>query len=104
MSEKTTDLTVTGRIVDMGLEEFESELKRQKVNVGIVNNLILYLSNIYDGLRVSKDRVIAAVQQGNLKSDNPDVEKSLKGLYAEMQKIEDKVIFLRSYRDKLLKG
>lgn len=104
MSEKTTDLTVTGRIVDMGIEEFESELKRQKVNVGIVNNLILYLSNIYDGLRVSKDRVIAAVQQGNLKSDNPDVDKSLKGLYAEMQKIEDKVVFLRSYRDKLLKG
>lgn len=104
MSEKTTDLTVTGRIVDMGLEEFESELKRQKVNVGIVNNLILYLSNIYDGLRVSKDRVIAAVKQGKLKGDNPDVDKSLKGLYAEMQKIEDKVVFLRSYRDKLLKG
>ena len=44
-----------GRIIDMPMEEFKEELVRQKVNIGVMNNLILNLEGSYAELKSRKD-------------------------------------------------
>lgn len=85
---------MVGRLVDMSLEDFEKELVRQKVNIGIINNLILTLEGVYFELRVRKDAVLSLMfkEEG---SQNPEVKKSLDGLYAEMIKVEQKIVYLK---------
>ena len=82
-----------GKIIDMSLRDFESELKRQKVNIGTMNNLILNLESAYFELKTRKDAVLTAKFNGTI--DSKESEKAMRGLYAEMIKIEQKVTYLK---------
>ena len=84
-----------GRIIDMPMEEFKEELVRQKVNIGVMNNLILNLEGSYAELKSRKDSVLDLVFKGMKSKDDPEITKSLEGLYAEMTKIEQKVVYLK---------
>lgn len=91
-----------GCIVDMSLEEFEAELVRQEANVGVMNNLKLNLSGVYNELVVRKDHIIQRVISGEIEK-TPEIEKTLNGLYAEMIKVEQKAVYLTQKVNELLK-
>lgn len=95
--------SMIGAIIDMPMDEFEKQLIEQKVNLGIINNLILYLSTIYADLKTKKDGVLNLVFNGEYKKDDKVIKEALEGLYAEMTKIEQKVTFLKSKKKDLLK-
>lgn len=84
-----------GKIIDLSIEDFESELVVQKVNIGTMQNLILNLECAYNEMRVRKDGVINLVVTGVRSKDDPLVKKSLEGLYSEMEKTEQKITYLK---------
>lgn len=87
--------SMVGKIIDLPLADFEKELVDQKVNVGTMNNIILNLSGAYHELNARKEAVLKLVFSGAKKKDDPDIQKSLNGLYAEMTKVEQKITYLR---------
>ena len=89
------DKSMIGKIIDLPLEDFERELVEQKVNIGTINNLILNLESIYFELRVRKDAILDLVFKGIKSKEDPEVKKSLDGLYAEMIKVEQKITYLK---------
>ena len=91
-----------GKIIDLPLDEFKAELIKQKVNIGTMNNLILNLESIYYDLRKRKDAVLDLVFKGLRSREDPDIQKSLDGIYAEMTKIEQKVVYLKELVGKLV--
>ena len=93
--QQKEEKSMIGRIVDMPMEDFKRELVRQKVNIGVMNNLILNLEGSYAELKSRKDSVLDLVFKGMKSKDDPEITKSLEGLYAEMTKIEQKVVYLK---------
>ena len=87
--------TMIGKIVDLPLEDFKKELEVQKVNIGTINNLILNLEGVYFELRTRKDAVLEIIFRGSRHKDEPDIKKSLDGLYVEMTKVEQKITYLK---------
>lgn len=98
--KKQIEKSVLGRIVDMSLEDFEKELVKQKVNIGVINNLIMLLSATYHDLVQRKDGVLDLVFKGEKKKE--EVQPIVEGLYAEMTKLEQKITLLKEKSKKLM--
>lgn len=98
------EATVMGSIIDMPLEDFKKELVKQKVNVGVANNLRLHLIGEYERCKSMVQDLQSAILAGTLKEDDPEVQKSYVGLHVQMQKIEDKVCYLVEYTNQLSTG
>lgn len=94
--------SMISKIVDMSLEDFERELIEQKVNIGVINNLILNLEGVYYELRVRKDAVLGLVFKGVKSKDDPEIKKCIDGLYAEMTKTEQKITYLKQRSKELV--
>lgn len=94
--------SMISKIVDMSLEDFERELIEQKVNIGVINNLILNLEGVYYELRVRKDAVLGLVFKGVHSKDDPEIKKCIDGLYAEMTKTEQKITYLKQRSKELV--
>lgn len=92
---KQQEQSMIGMIVDMSLEDFKKEVKRQRINVGTLNNLILNLEGAYYELRIRKEGVVSLVTEGKRKKEDPEIKKALQGLYAEMTKLEQKIVYLK---------
>ena len=86
--------SMIGKIIDLPMEDFERELVRQKVNVGTMNNLILNLEAIYFDFRQRKDVLMQSVFEGRLTKEETD--EPIKGIYAEMIKLEQKITYLKA--------
>lgn len=100
--EKPESEVNIGEIIDMPLEDFKKELIAQRVNIGTINNLILWFESIYAELSGRRTAIMDLVLKGIRARDDAEVVKSLEGLYAEMTKIEQKVVYLKEVRDNLL--
>lgn len=100
--EKVEPEVNIGEIIDMPLEDFKKELIAQHVNIGTINNLILWFESIYAELSGRRTAIIDLVRKGIRAKDDEEVVKSLEGLYAEMLKIEQKVVYLKETKEKLL--
>lgn len=98
--KKDNQPSMIGQIVDMSLEEFKEEIVKQKVNVGTINNLILSLSSTYHELSARKDAVLDLVFKGDKTKE--EVTPVLNGLYAEMTKLEQKIVYLKERSKELL--
>ena len=70
-------LSAIGRIIDQPMKDFKKTLEKEKTNICTMNNLIHYLNGAYADLRQRKE-----------------IEKAVKGIYAELIKIEEKVTYL----------
>ena len=88
------------KVVDLPLADFEEALIEQKVNIGMINNLILNLESIYFELRRRKDAVLDLVFKGGKSKE--DIKEALDGLYAEMIKVEQKITYLKQRREELI--
>ena len=99
---KKEEPTMLGKIIDLSLEDFERELKEQKVNIGTINNLILNLESVYFELRGRKEAILDLILKGVHTKDDPEVEKCLNGLYAEMTKVEQKITYLKQRSKELV--
>lgn len=96
--------TMIGSIIDLPIEEFKEELKKQKVNIGVANNLRLHLIGEYEKCKIMVQDLQNSILSGSLKEDDPEVQKSYVGLYVQMQKIEDKVNAIVEYVQHLSEG
>lgn len=99
MSEEKT---MIGKIVDLSLEDFEKELIEQKVNIGTINNLILNLESVYHELAGRKEAVLDLVFRGVHSSEDPEIKRTLDGLYAELIKTEQKITYLKQRSKELV--
>lgn len=91
--QNNTEPSMIGAIIDLSLEDFEKELVKQKVNIGTMNNLILNLEGAYFELRTRKDAILKATFEGTItKTESNNV---LNGIYAEMIKLEQKIVYLK---------
>lgn len=93
MKKKESE-SMIGRIVDMPLDEFEKELIKQNANIGVISNLRLNLIGVYGEFSDRKDNILQRILSGELKKEDKQVSDTLKGIYAEMTKIEEKVFYL----------
>lgn len=94
-------ISMIGKIVDLPLEEFKEALKEQNVNVGVISNLILTLENIYWELNNRKDGVISLLVEK--KKTQEEVDDVLKGVYQELAKMEEKIVYLKDLKGNLSK-
>lgn len=87
-------------VIDAPQRQFEQEIIDQKVNVGQLHTMTIFLESVYGQLCVQKDAVVNSVVKGN--STREEVKSTLEGLYAELTKIELKVTFLKNRRKELI--
>ena len=94
--KKKQSITAIGQIVDQPMEEFKKSLEEQHTNVGTMNNLIHYLNGAYADLRQRKDTIMKSLESEDITTkDRKEIEKTVRGIYAELIKIEEKVVFLQ---------
>ena len=77
------------KIIDSSIEDFSKAMKNQ--NIGTIKMLVSVLSNTYSQMVEMKNAII--------KNDEIPLEKkreTIGGIYSELLKIEEKVIFLKS--------
>lgn len=77
-----------GAVIDSKYEDFVEECK--KLSAGEVQNLIFALSHTYADLVLRKDVILVGTDITLEEKQNTVLR-----IYAEMQKIEDKVTYLR---------
>lgn len=88
-------ITSLGQVIDMPFKEFKKQIRRQGINVGTMNNLIMSLTTLYNDLYSRKEAIMTQIKEGRMSKDDKKVIDALNGLYAEMTKIEQKVVWLR---------
>lgn len=94
--KKKQSITAIGQIVDQPMNEFKKSLEEQHTNVGTMNNLIHYLNGAYADLRQRKDTIIKSLEREDITNkDRKEIEKTVKGIYSELIKIEEKVTYLQ---------
>lgn len=94
--KKNQSITAIGQIVDQPMKDFKKSLEEQHTNVGTMNNLIHCLNGAYADLRQRKDTIMKSLESEDLTNkDRKEIEKTVKGIYAELIKIEEKVLYLQ---------
>lgn len=86
MSDKQQ--STLGVLIDSSMEDFKESVS--SYNVGVINSLILTLTEAYTELDGRKESIMSS---GEISLE--DKEKAVKGLFSEMLKIEEKVTYLR---------
>ena len=94
--KKKQSITAIGQIVDQPMEDFKKSLEEQHTNVGTMNNLIHYLNGAYADLRQRKDTIMKSLESEDITpKDRKEIDRTVKGIYAELIKIEEKVTYLQ---------
>ena len=89
-----------GGIIDAPLEEFSTTIERDRVPVGVLLNTKALLVMMYGDLCDRKDAIMKMYKQGALEQE--EVTDIFKKIYAELTKIEAKVLYLEERINKLL--
>lgn len=100
--QEVEEQTRLGQIVDMDFELFKSEVEAQHVNIGVNNNLILMLESAYYDLRRRKEELMLRMFKGELPTEQ--VQPVINSIYAELTKLEQKIIWLKDRSRNLLQG
>lgn len=87
-----------GKFIDMPTEEFTEWIMSCHMTVGECNNYVFALSSVYNTLVSQKDALLKVYE----KEKSEEVLDTLKGIYAELLKIEDKAHILRKRAEELL--
>ena len=95
--------TIIGEWIDMPLNKFKEKLIEEKTPVGVISNMILLLESQFWDLYRRKQYFVDKVTR----KDSPDYgsteyEELIQSIYAEMVKIEGKVVYLKKRRNELM--
>ena len=94
--KKKQSITAIGQIVDQPMGDFKKSLEEQHTNVGTMNNLIHYLNGAYADLRQRKDTIMKSLESEDITpKDRKEIDRTVKGIYAELIKIEEKITYLQ---------
>ena len=94
--KKKESMSAIGKIIDQPMSDFKKYLEEEHVNVGTMNNLIHYLNMAYADLRQRKDTIMKPLDNKDIsKKERREIEKAVRGIYAELIKIEEKVVYLK---------
>lgn len=97
---KKKEVSELGKMIDMPLDNFKASLTMQKVPIGVINQYILLFEATYAELRGRKDAVLDLVFKGEKTKD--EVKPVVDGLYAEMTKLEQKIVYMKERVKELL--
>lgn len=95
-------LSKLGDVVDMPLEDFKRQIVEQKVSIGVIQNLRVMLTSTFEELSKRREALVDRLAKNEI-SDRELGENTLKGLYAEMAKIEEKCTYLVERAKELLR-
>ncbi len=82
-----------GALIDMPMDTFKNELVNQQVNVGIMSNMVHLLSSVYSDLNLRRNEFVKRATENIISKD--EAKLSLEGVYAEMIKVEEKIVYLK---------
>ena len=94
-------VSALGKLIDLPLDQFQSEIEQEQVNVGQCHTLILNLEAMYAELRGRKDLLVERSVSADDK-EKREIEKAVESVYAELFKIEQKVTYLKEREKTLL--
>ena len=101
--KKKKSVTAIGQLVDLSMSDFKKYLKENNVNIGVMNTLIMSLNGAYYELKQRKEALMTMYTSDKTPAfQKKKIEKSIKGIYAELIKIEDKVVYLTETSKNLL--
>ena len=101
--KKKKSVTAIGQLVDLSMSDFKKYLKENNVNIGVMNTLIMSLNGAYYELKQRKESLMAMYTSDKTPAfQKKKIEKSIKGIYAELIKIEEKVVYLTETSKNLL--
>ena len=101
--KKKKSVTAIGQLVDLSMSDFKKYLKENNVNIGVMNTLIMSLNGAYYELKQRKESLMTMYTSDKTPSfQKKKIEKSIKGIYAELIKIEEKVVYLTETSKNLL--
>ena len=101
--KKKKSVTAIGQLVDLSMSDFKKYLKENNVNIGVMNTLIMSLNGAYYELKQRKEALMAMYTSDKTPAfQKKKIEKSIKGIYAELIKIEEKVVYLTETSKNLL--
>lgn len=92
MEETKKETSDLGKLIDMDFNTFKVELHTQKVNVGTMNNMNLSLMGAYEELNRRREDIVKGICNDTV--DHDKGTELLKGIYAELIKIEQKSQYL----------
>ena len=92
--------SVEGKIIDLPIDKFKKQVEKRHLTLGMVKTLDVYLTSAYNQLVQSKDSLVSqyvkAKDSGSHSEKELDtIHKTIEGIYAEMTKIEQKVLYLK---------
>lgn len=96
------ELKTAAFLIDQPQEDFERGVENEKLSLGQISTLIAYLESQYARLTAMANDVTSLSTSGKRAKDDPEVVKTLTGIYAELTKIELKVTYLKKRRETLL--
>ena len=94
-------VSALGKLIDIPLDQFQSEIEQEQVNVGQCHTLILNLEAMYAEFRGRKDLLVERRVSADDK-EKREIEKAVESVYAELFKIEQKVTYLKEREKTLL--
>ena len=101
--KKKKSVTAIGQLVDLSMSDFKKYLKENNVNIGVMNTLIMSLNGAYYELKQRKESLMNMYTSDKTPAfQKKKIEKSIKGIYAELIKIEEKVVYLTETSKNLL--
>ena len=101
--KKKKSVTAIGQLVDLSMSDFKKYLKENNVNIGVMNTLIMSLNGAYYELKQRKESLMTMYTDDKTPAfQKKKIEKSIKGIYAELIKIEEKVVYLTETSKNLL--
>ena len=101
--KKKKSVTAIGQLVDLSMSDFNKYLKENNVNIGVMNTLIMSLNGAYYELKQRKESLMTMYTSDKTPAfQKKKIEKSIKGIYAELIKIEEKVVYLTETSKNLL--
>ena len=101
--KKKKSVTAIGQLVDLSMSDFKKYLKENNVNIGVMNTLIMSLNGAYYELKQRKESLMTIYTSDKTPAfQKKKIEKSIKGIYAELIKIEEKVVYLTETSKNLL--
>ena len=101
--KKKKSVTAIGQLVDLSMSDFKKYLKENNVNIGVMNTLIMSLNGAYYELKQRKEALMTMYTSDKTPAfQKKKIEKSIKGIYSELIKIEEKVVYLTETSKNLL--